>query len=326
MAFALTLLAVATPAYPSPESWGSSFHFSPRAARSTSSPAQQAGSAVRVTDEMGRAVEMPQAARRIVSLAPNLTETLFALGLGDRVVGDTDFCDYPPEARSKPHVGGPVNPNLEAIAALHPDLVLATRAINRPETVRGIERLRIPVYATDPRSVEQVLTSTARLGELLGAVDQGKAVVADLRRRLGDLAMRLAGLAPANVFFVVWQDPIISVGRNTFLADALLRAGARSVIDAPQDWPSVNLEEVVRVRPDYLIYASDDRGQIAHEIEELHSRPGWRDMDAVRSGRIVVVSEAIDHPSPRLVDAIEQLARALHAERFPASDTSGGKN
>jgi iron complex transport system substrate-binding protein len=275
---------------------------------------------------MGRAVEMPQAARRIVSLAPNLTETLFALGLGDRVVGDTDFCDYPPEARSKPHVGGPVNPNLEAIAALHPDLVLATRAINRPETVRGIEQLRIPVYATDPRTVEQVLTSTARLGELLGAGEQGKAVVADLRRRLGDLAMRLAGVASANVFFVVWQDPLVSVGRNTFLADALLRAGARSAIDAPQDWPNISLEEVVRVRPDYLIYPSDDSRQIAHEIDEMRSRPGWRDLEAVRKGRIIVVSEAIDHPSPRLVDAIEQLARALHPERFPASDASGGRN
>ena len=250
MACTLGLIAAVAPAYASPWSRGPSSHFSRGAIESASSAAQQAGSTVRVTDETGRTVEMPQSARRIVSLAPNLTETLFALGLGDRVVGDTDFCDYPPEARSKPHVGGPVNPNLEAIAALHPDLVLATRAINRPETVRWLEQLRIPVYATDPRTVEQVLTSTARLGELLGAGDQGKAVVADLRRRLADLAMRLAGLAPAKVFFVVWQDPLVSVGRNTFLADALLRAGARSVIDAPQDWPDINLEEVVRLQPD----------------------------------------------------------------------------
>jgi iron complex transport system substrate-binding protein len=169
-----------------------------------------------------------------------------------------------------------------------------------------------------------VLTSTARLGELLGAGDHGKAVVADLRRRLGDLAVRLAGSTPANVFFLVWQDPTISVGRNTFLADALLRAGARSVIDTRQDWPNINLEEVVRVRPEYLIYSSDDPGQIRHEIDELHSRPGWRDLEAVRRGRIVIVSEAISHPSPRLVDAIEQLARVLHPERFLPSGASGG--
>ena len=326
LACVLGLLVALAPAYASPGSRDSSVRFPPRSTGSTSSTTPQTISSVRVRDETGRTVEMPQAAQRIVSLAPNLTETLFALGLGDRVVGDTDFCDYPPEARAKSHVGGPVNPNLEEIAKLHPDLVLATRAINRQETVRGLEQLRIPVYATDPRNVEQVLASTARLGELLGAGDRGKAVVADLRRRLGDLAMRLAGLAPANVFFVVWQDPTITVGRNTFLADALLRAGARSVIDAPQDWPNINLEAVVRLRPEYLIYSSDDPGQIRHEIDELHSRPGWRDLDAVRSGRIIVVSEAISHPSPRLVDAIEQLAHALHPERFPAGDASGGKN
>lgn len=296
----------------------------PSSRLTSSSRQQQTVSSVRVTDETGRTVEMPQMAQRIVSLAPNLTETLFALGLGERVVGDTDFCDYPAEARGKPHVGGPLNPNLEAIAALHPDLVLATRAINRQDTVRSLEQLRIPVYATDPRNVEQVLASTARLGELLGASDHGKTVAADLRRRLNDLATRLAGSMAANVFFVVWQDPLISVGRSTFLADALLRAGARSVIDAGQDWPNINLEEVVRLRPEYLIYPSDDQGQIRHEIDELRGRPGWRDLEAVRRDRIVVVSEAISHPSPRLVDAIEQLARVLHPERFLAATAEAG--
>ncbi len=178
LACALAVFAARPAAHASPESWS-------RSAGPSRPGTPQAGLLVRVTDEMGRAVEIPEAARRIVSLAPNLTETLFALGLGDRVVGDTDFCDYPAEARSKPHVGGPVNPNLEAIAGLHPDLVLATRAINRPETVRGLEQLHIPIYATDPRSVEEVVTSTARLGELLGAGEQGKTVVADLRQRLG---------------------------------------------------------------------------------------------------------------------------------------------
>ncbi len=124
-------------------------------------------SGIDVKDEMGRVVRIPQPVRRIVSLAPSLTETLFALGLGDRVVGDTDFCNYPPEAKQKPHVGGPVDPSIEAIAALHPDLVVVTRDINRRDSVHSLEQLRIPVYATDPQSVEQVLTSTERLARLL---------------------------------------------------------------------------------------------------------------------------------------------------------------
>ncbi len=180
-------------------------------------PATNVTSRLVVTDEMGRTVEVPQPVRRIVSLAPSLTETLFALGVGDRVVGDTDFCDYPEEAKTKTHVGGPVTPSIEQIAALHPDLVLVTRDINREATVHTLEQLGIAVYATDPRSVEQVLTSTEGLGRLLGAGEQGQALVADLRRRLSDLAERLSGLEAKSALFVVWEDPLISVGRDTFL-------------------------------------------------------------------------------------------------------------
>lgn len=319
VALQLALCALSGTAHPHPTLTPQSY-----AAGSGSHREQTTVSFVRVTDETGRTVEIPKPAQRIVSLAPNLTETLFALGVGARVVGDTDFCDYPAGARNKVHIGGPVNPNIEAIAALHPDLVLATVAINRQETVRALEQLHIPVYATDPRSVDQVLASTARLGQLLDAGDRGKVLLADLQRRLDDLAAGLAGVRPTNVFFVVWQDPTISVGRHTFLADALLHAGARSVIDAPQDWPNISLEEAVHLHPDYLVYASDDPGQFAHEVDELRNRPGWRDLDAVRNNRIVVVSEAISHPSPRLVDAIEYLARALHPERFVAAAAEAG--
>jgi iron complex transport system substrate-binding protein len=271
-----------------------------------------------VTDETGRMVRVPQPVRRIVSLAPNLTETLFALGLGDRVVGDTNYCDYPAEALSKAHVGGPLNPNLEEIAALHPDLVLATRAINQLATVRSIQRLGIAVYATDPRSVEQVLSSTERLGGLLGAEQRAATVVADLRQRLEALRARLSGGEPKVVLFVTWVDPLISVGRDTFLADALRWAGARTVIDARQDWPNVSLELVVRLQPQYLVFSSDQPGQIQHQIAELRGRPGWRDLGALRGNRIIVLSEAFSRPAPRLVDTIEQLARALHPERFAA--------
>jgi len=274
--------------------------------------------AARVTDEVGRVVEIPQPVNRIVSLAPSITETLFALGLGERIVGDTDFCDFPPAARAKPHVGGPLSPNLEKIAALHPDLVLATRDINRPETVHSLEQLGISVYATDPRTVDQVFASTDRLGRLLGAGETGAGAVTGLRSRLKDLATRLSGVAPTRVFVVIWQDPPISVGRDTFLADALTKAGARSVIDAKQDWPNVGLEQVVSLNPEYLIFSSDEPEQVRRQISELRGRVGWRDMQAVRHDKIIVLSEAISHPSPRLLDAIEQLARTLHPDRFAA--------
>ncbi len=270
----------------------------------------------RVTDETGRSVRIPQPVRRIVSLAPSVTETLFALGLGDRIVGDTDFCDYPPEARQKKRIGGPVDPNIEVIAALHPDLVIGARSINRLASVHSLEHLGIPVYGTDPRNVEQVLTSTERLGQLLGAGDAGRSLLANLRARLSQIDRRLAGLPPQTVMMVVWLDPLISVGRNTFLEDALRRAGAHSIIDTQQSWPNINLEEVIRLQPKYLIFSSDDPQQVQRQLAELQDRPAWRQLDAVRNRRFIVVSEAISHPSPRLIDGIEQLAAALYPSRF----------
>ena len=273
-------------------------------------------SRIGVKDETGRIVQIPQPVRRIVSLAPSVTETLFALGAGDRVVGDTNFCDYPPEAKQKTHIGVPISPNIEAIAALHPDLVVATREINRPESVQALEQLGIAVYATDPQTVEQVLTSTERLGELLGVEDAGRMVTANLRTRLSEIDRRLAGLPAKNVLMIVWLDPLMSVGRSAFLDDALRRAGAHSVIDSPQSWPTIDLEQVVRQQPDYLIISNDDARQVQRELTELQERPGWRKLEAVRKRRFVVVSEAMSHPSPRLVDGIEQLARALYPEAF----------
>jgi len=121
------------------------------------------------TDEIGRKVEVPTVVKRIVSLAPNLTEIVFALGEGDHLAGDTDFCDYPAEATRKPRVGGPINPNLEQIVALAPDLVLATKAINRRETVEALARIGLPVFVTDPHSVDDMIASVEHIGNVLHA-------------------------------------------------------------------------------------------------------------------------------------------------------------
>ncbi len=309
------------------------------AARAQSHPPQVHPSAPRmVTDEMGRTITWPTHVARIVSLAPSVTETLFALGLGDRVVGDTTYCDYPPAAKSKPHIGGPIDPSIEAIVALHPDLVIATRSINRQTTVNSLQHLGIAVYATDPHTVEQVLDSTERLSHLIRVNDAGGDaratpsaaaaagaahddnlsvdLVADLRRRLAAVHAKISDAQPKSVFFVVWQTPLITVGRNTFLADALRSAGARPALELPQDWPNVSLESVVRAQPEYLIFSADDRAQALRQVDELRNQPGWRDLQAMRDRRIVILSESISHPSPRLIDAIEELARALYPDRF----------
>jgi iron complex transport system substrate-binding protein len=280
----------------------------------------------RVTDEMGRTVEIPVTVRRIVSLAPNLTETIYALGAQERLAGVTDYSDFPAEARLKPHVGAPLSPSLEAIAGLQPDLVLAARSINRRETVEALAQAGIAVYATDANTVEGVLESIRHIGAVIGAETQADELVANLQQRLGRLTTRLQPLPSKHVLFVIWLDPLITIGPHTFLADAVRHAGGESVIDSNQDWPQVSLEAVYKLQPDEIVFATDHAEQEGAEISSLQKRPDWSGLTAVKNGCIVTVSEAIDRPAPRLVDAIEQLARALHPEALVETQPKSGRD
>ena len=273
-----------------------------------------------VTDEAGRRVALPAEVKRIVTLAPNLTETIYALGLEGRLAGDTDYCDTPPAAKSKPHVGSLLNPSIEAIVALHPDLVLATTSINRGETVDALGRLGIAVYTSDSRTVREMLDSIALMATLLGAEARGAALVTKLRARLDLLETRLADRPPVHVLFVVWEDPLITVGQNTFIADALRWAGAESVVLSNQNWPRLSFEEVVRLEPDYILFSGPHTGSGTLPLADLRSRPGWKGLGAVRLGHVVSLSEEVARPSLGLIDAIEQLARELHPEVFPAQN------
>jgi iron complex transport system substrate-binding protein len=269
-----------------------------------------------VTDEVGRTVRIPQPVRRIVSLAPSLTETVYALGLEDRLVGDTDYCDYPAGAQKKTKVGGAVNPSLEQIVALHPDLVLVTKGLNRLETVHSLDTLGISSYATDPHTVDEIITSSKNLADVLGTPEAGAAVAGDMQHRLADLQERIGALPAKRVLFAVWTEPLISIGKDTFIADALRRAGAVSIVDSSQDWPQINLEEVARLQPDFLVFAASHSETVPRQIETLASLPGWRIIDAVRNHRYAVISDAVNRPAPRIVAAIEDLAQQLHPDAF----------
>ena len=268
-----------------------------------------------VVDELGRSIRIPQQVRRIVSLSPSSTETIYALGLQDRLVGDTDYCDYPPEAQKKTKVGGATNPSLEVITSLHPDLVLVTR-LNRLETTQSLGELGIPSYATDPRTVADILSSVKTLADILGAPEAGASVTEDLQRRLADLQQRIGSLPPRRVLFVVWTQPLISTGQRTFLADALRHAGAISIVDSSQDWPQVNLEEVAHMQPDFLVFAEAHSGDASHEVEKLATLPAWKILHAIRDRSYAVISDAVNRPAPRIISAIEELARQLHPEAF----------
>jgi iron complex transport system substrate-binding protein len=288
----------------------------------TAPPAQTNGDGAKsapliVKDEVGRTVEVPQPLKRIISLAPSVTETIYALGAQDRLVADSDVCNYPPAAQKLPKIGGPFTPNLEVIVSMKPDLVVAAaNSGNRKEAVDALDLLHVPTYATNAKTVDDVLTSVVRLGDVLGVGEQGRALSESLRLRLQDLHRRLENVAPTRVMFVVWQEPLISIGQDTYIADALRRAGAESVIQTKQDWPHIGWEEVVRLQPAYLVFASAKPEEITVTLNGMRNLPGWRDLKAVEENKIVIVSEAINLPAPRLVDAIEELAKRLHPEAF----------
>jgi iron complex transport system substrate-binding protein len=269
-----------------------------------------------VTDEMGRKIEIPQTIHRVVSLAPSITETLYALGVQDRLVADSDYCDYPPEAKQKPHVGGTITPSIEMIASLHPDVVLVTKGINRLDTVNSLASLGIPSYATDPHSVAEILTSTQRLADLMGVAQAGDTLATKLRHELAETHDRVAPFPPRRVLYVVWPQPLISIGQDTFMADALRYSGAISIINEPQSWPQISLEEVARQQPEFLVFSGSHMASASVNIESLSESPGWRILSAVRDRRYANTSDAIERTSPRIVSAIADLARQFHPEAF----------
>jgi iron complex transport system substrate-binding protein len=298
-----------------------------------------------VVDEVGRRVAVPTEVRRIVTLAPNLAEIVYALGAQDRLVGVSEYSDHPPAAKTKPSIGMPVDPSLEAIVGARPDVVLATTSINFAKTVDALARLGIPAYTTDPHTVEGTLRSITDIGDVIGAGPQAQSVVAKLQARLDALKAKVSISTPKRVLFVVWEDPLISIGDNTFIADALRWAGAESVIHTKQNWPQISMEEVVKVNPDYIIYADNEMGEnadvgkgessdnnsaashdlraaIERHLGELRGKPVWRDLSAVREGHIAVVGEEIQVPAPGLIDTIEQLAHELHPDLFAQTPAS----
>jgi iron complex transport system substrate-binding protein len=266
-----------------------------------------------VVDETGRRVNVPDHPQRLVSLAPSITETLYALGLGDRLVGDTDYCDYPPEAKLKPHVGNLLNPSLEKIVSLKPDLVLGIAEANRIQTADQLERLGIPLYGLTDHTLQDTLGSIMHLGRVLDCDHAAVALDENLTRRILAVERRVAGEPRPKVLFVVWHQPLTTAGPHTFISDVIHDAGGVSISDDLQgDWPRLTLEAALDRDPDVILFPS--HVELGPSLDELKRLPGWRDFRAVKQNRLYAVSESIIHPSPRLVDALEQVAAILHPE------------
>lgn len=272
--------------------------------------------ALTVVDQTGHAVTMPAAPRRIVSLVPGVTEILFAIGAQDAVVGVTDFCDYPPDARRKARVGDMLAPNLETLVSLKPDLVVATRSGNREETFDQLKRLGLLVYLVDePPSIAGVLRLVGGLGQLTGRQDAAAAVAAGLERRIASVRERVAGRSRPRVLYVLWPEPLIVPGRGSLVTELIESAGGESVTaDQAQGYPRMSLEAAVGRVPEVIILARHGAGTgpaVREQWQRLESLP------AIRSGRLYAADGDLLHRyGPRVVDGLELLARFIHPEVF----------
>lgn len=267
-------------------------------------------SARTVRDELGRQITLPEHPHRVICLAPSLTDTMYALGHGADVAGVTDYTAYPAEAKQKPHVGGVINPSLETIVALHPDLVLALAGLNDYETVRALDRLHIPVFAVRANGMEGAYRSILSVGAALNDTAAARTVVAQLRARQQVVALSTAGKPRPAVLLVLWPDPLVTAGRGAFITDLIEAAGAHSVTaDIAERWPQVSLEAIVARGPKYLLLIGGSKVS----VEQLQKLPGWSALDAVRHHRVIWVDDRIHYPSPLMLDALEDLSRQLVA-------------
>lgn len=271
-----------------------------------------------VTDELGRNVLVPDQPHRILCLAPSLTETVYELGAGELVVGVTDYTEFPVEARFKPSVGGLVDPSMEKIVALGPDLVLMVARLNRPETIRQLEDLSLPVFVVDPQGLEGILKMVRSVGEAIHRDAEARYLVRQLAQKRETVLARVKGLPRPKILVVVWYEPVLTVGSKAFITDAIAAAGGDSVTaDIPQAWPQISMEEVLRRSPDFLLLIKELHGGIT--LDALKAHAGWDRLDAVRNARVIYVDERMELPSPSVFDALDELARALHVSDFPGN-------
>jgi len=274
----------------------------------------QATGGVHYTDAIGRQVNLPAHPSRIISLAPSVTEVLLLLGAGDRLIGVTTHCRWPAEALTKPKIGDLLNPNFELILAAQPDLVIASTAGNDRAAVLKLATLGLPVFVTAPRSVEMIFRTVEDIGRITGRATQGEQLVIRMKARLAGIRQRLAGLPATRAFFITWFDPLLAPGKDTFETDVLRLAGVESITAGIDEfYPRCSLEQVMAQDPDVILSVE----RMGNPLPDLRQVAGWQRLSAVRTGRVYVLKEALQHPSPRFVDALEDLARKLHPERFP---------
>lgn len=279
-----------------------------------------AGYAGVFSDALGRKVIIASLPKRIISLAPGITETLYALGLDSEIAGVTTFCTYPEAARLKPRIGGFTNVSVEKILALNPDLVIGTADGNRQDTVTKLESLGIPVFITNPKTLEEILSVVLQVGMITGKDKIARKLTVNLQNKVKRLTALVATQKKCRVFFQVGGEPLITVGRDTLHTQLINMAGGDNIAGREKTlYPRYSVEEVVAQQPEVILFSSmkyaDDVTQVWGQWRK------WQNIPAVRENRLYVIdTDLIDRASPRIVDGLEAMVKAIHPEVIITKD------
>jgi iron complex transport system substrate-binding protein len=267
-----------------------------------------------LVDQTGEKIDLPDEPRRVLALAPSLTEMIFSLQAEDRLVGATRYSNFPEAAKKIPRVGSYVQLDLEKIVAIKPDLCIAIKDGNPRRTADAIKALGIPVFAIDPRSIEQIMDAFLLLGEILGASKRAEELVADMEHRLSLVKEKVAAskIRP-GVFFQIAEVPIISAGKDSYIDRLITLAGGRNLAGNMTGYPRYSWENIMLLQPEVVLISSMAGGKSPELLKASWLR--WPEIPAVRNNRLYVVNaDLFNRPTARLISGLEILAEILHPE------------
>jgi iron complex transport system substrate-binding protein len=274
---------------------------------------------ITIIDDAGRHVHLDSVPTRIVSHVPSITETIFALGLGDKLVADDDYSDYPEAAKTKPKIGGYFTPNIEEIVAMKPDLVLTDNKV--PDLIPKLDSLGIPVAVIDPKDINGVLTDVDLLGNITGSQKAAEELTSEMRMRIDAVMMKVVPLSYRPSVFYVYDatDPTKpwTAGPGSFVDSLINMAGGHNVAaSASGPWIQFNMEELVNANPD-IILVDSSHGTAAISPDQLEKLPGWQDLKAVKENQVYTIDgDLVNRSGPRIVQGLEEIAKILHPELF----------
>ena len=278
---------------------------------SVSSPA-----AHKFKDEVGREVVFSFPPKRIVSLAPNITEILFKLGLDEEIVGVSIHSNFPEKAKDKVRVGSYISLDFERIVSLKPDLVVATGAGNTREMVERLEKMGFPSYVIYPKTFDDILQSIHHLGQIMNREKEALKIIQGMKERRQKVVDLTQGLPRPKVFIQIGDAPIVTVGKGSFADDLIHLAGGKNIAEKEKEvYPRFGMEEILKRSPEVILISSmNPKGDYQKIVQEWGR---WKAIPAVKNGQIHLIdSDLIDRPSPRIIDGLEEIARILHPERF----------